>query len=89
MADKGGNKIYLFDEKGLTGEIDTVLPIQKIAVSDADTVAVLLKDGSVSRVNYYNKSGEVISEMKIGMDNMAIPWPWTCRRTARCSCCLF
>lgn len=89
VADKGGNKIYLFDEKGLTGEIDTVLPIQKIAVSDADTVAVLLKDGSVSRVNYYNKSGEVISEMKIGMDNMAIPWPWTCRRTARCSCCLF
>ena len=73
VADKGGNKIYLFDEKGLTGEIDTVLPIQKIAVSDADTVAVLLKDGSVSRVNYYNKSGEVISEMKIGMDNMGYP----------------
>ena len=52
------------DYIGKIVEFDTVLPIQKIAVSDADTVAVLLKDGSVSRVNYYNKSGEVICNVE-------------------------
>lgn len=73
IADKGGNKIYIFNEEGLLGEIETLLPIQKIAVSDVSTVAVLLKDSDVSRVHYYNISGELISEMKIGMDNMGYP----------------
>jgi len=73
IADKGGNRIYLLNKEGMLGQIETLLPIQKICVSDANTVAVLLKDGDVSRVYYYNASGELISEMKIGMDNMGYP----------------
>jgi len=74
IADKGGNKIYIFNEEGLLGEIETLLPIQKLAVSNVNTVAVLLKDSDVSRVHYYNvNNGELISEMKIGMDNMGYP----------------
>ena len=70
IADRNGNDIYIFGKDGLKGEIKTLLPIQKIAVSDAFTIAVLLKDGDVSRIHYYNSSGELISEMRIGMDNM-------------------
>ncbi len=73
IADKSGNKIYIFGKDGLKGEIETLLPIQKISVSNLYTVAVLLKDGDVSRVSYYDSSGSVISEMKIGMDNMGYP----------------
>lgn len=73
IADKSGNKIYIFGKEGLKGEIETLLPIQEISVSDTFTVAVLLKDGDISRVSYYDSSGSVISEMKIGMDNMGYP----------------
>ena len=73
IADWNGNDIYIFGKDGLKGEIKTLLPIQKIAVSDAFTIAVLLKDGDVSRIHYYNSSGELISEMRIGMDNMGYP----------------
>lgn len=73
IADRNGNDIYIFGKDGLKGEIKTLLPIQKIAVSDVFTIAVLLKDGDVSRIHYYNSSGELISEMRIGMDNMGYP----------------
>ena len=34
VADSGGNNILVFDREGLKGEIETTLPIEKIAISE-------------------------------------------------------
>ena len=34
VADNGGNNILVFSEEGLKGEIETALPVEKIAMSD-------------------------------------------------------
>lgn len=43
VADRGGNSIMVFTKEGLKGEIETTLPIEKIAISDQGIVSAILK----------------------------------------------
>ena len=44
VADRGGNSIMVFTKEGLKGEIETTLPIEKIAISDQGIVSAILKN---------------------------------------------
>ena len=44
VAERGGNDIYVMDEKGAKGEIHTNYPIEKIAVAENGIVSTILNN---------------------------------------------
>lgn len=73
IADKGGNDIFVFEKKGLKGEIHTNLPIEKVSVSGQGIVCAVLKDGSSPRVMCYDAAGNVIAEQKVSVAAVGYP----------------
>jgi hypothetical protein len=60
IAEQRGNHIYIFNEKGLIGSINTTRPILKVQVSNRGNVLVLLEDGEKTLINLYDIKGEEI-----------------------------
>ena len=57
IGDYNGHVVYIMDEKGKVGEIDTNLPIRDLCISKTGIVAVVLEDSKVTRLNLYNSKG--------------------------------
>ena len=66
-ADRGGNDIYVFDKKGLRGEIHTNYPIEQFAISENGIVSVLLKNESTPQVVCYDAAGNVLVEHRTSL----------------------
>ena len=64
VADNGGNNIFVFSKDGLKGEIETTLPIEKIAVSDQGVVSVLLRNETTPTIMVYDAAGNTLAEMQ-------------------------
>lgn len=73
VADKGGNDILIFQEQGLKGEVQTVLPIEKIAVSQQGIVCAILKNESSPQIICYDAAGNVLVEHKASLAGMGYP----------------
>lgn len=73
IGDRKGNKIYVFNTEGFQGEIDTLLPIQEIEVTNQGVVVVVLEEEEISRINLYDKSGGFIVGSKATMENSGYP----------------
>lgn len=73
IADKNGSKIFVMDTTGLVGEIETLLPIQKIQVAGQGVVAAVLEDGTSSKIHVYDKAGTQLVEMKASMQTSGFP----------------
>lgn len=73
VADNGGNNILVFTEKGLKGEIETTLPIEKVAVSDQGIVSAVLKDESSPKIMTYDATGNILVEQKATMGTTGYP----------------
>lgn len=73
VCDTEGTKFYVLNEEGRKGEVDTQLPIKRIAVANPGVVAVLLEDGDVSRINYYDYMGTLLAENKIPIEKNGYP----------------
>lgn len=73
IADVGGNAIQVFTEKGLKGEIETKLPIEKISVSGQGIVSVILKSEMSSVIMTYDSTGNVLAENQISATSMGYP----------------
>ena len=58
VADRGGNSIMVFTKDGLKGEIETTLPIEKIAISDQGIVSAILKNENSPQINIFPTSKE-------------------------------
>lgn len=54
VGDYNGHIIYVMNEKGKVGEIDTNLPIKDICVSKTGIVAAVLEDSKVTRLKLYD-----------------------------------
>ncbi len=73
VADKGGNYIAVFDEKGVLGEMQTSLPIEKAAVSKQGIVSVLLKNENAPKIVCYDMAGNLLVELKTAFSATGYP----------------
>ena len=73
VADKGGTSIFVFEEKGLKGEIQTTRPIEKVSVSGQGIVSTILKDDENPLVMCYDAKGKILVEHKISIGTMGYP----------------
>lgn len=73
VADRGGNDIYVLDEKGLKGEVHTNYPIEKIAVAENGIVSALLKNGTTPQVVCYDATGNVLAEHRASLTGTGYP----------------
>lgn len=73
VADQNGTNILIFNASGMQGEVQTLLPIRQISVSQQGVLAVLLEDGDASRVNLYAKDGSQIVESKFELSETGYP----------------
>lgn len=73
VCDTNGTKFYVLGEEGLKGEVETQLPIKRIEVADQGVVAVLMEDGDVNRINYYDRTGTLLAENKAPIEKSGFP----------------
>lgn len=73
VADSGGNNILVFSEQGLRGEIETTLPIEKIAIADQGIVSVLLRNETSPVIMTYDATGNILAEMQSSAGTTGYP----------------
>lgn len=73
IGDYDGHVIYIMNEKGKIGEIDTHLPIKDLSVSKTGIVAVVLEDNKVTKLNLYNAKGEQLVKSESRMNQNGYP----------------
>lgn len=73
IADKEGNKIFLFDKNGYQSEINVNLPIEKLQVASQGVVYTVLNDGSNSLIKVYDKEGNYLAGGKQPMATSGYP----------------
>lgn len=73
IGESGGNKVYIVNEEGKQGEIETLLPIRQVEVAAQGMVAVVLEDGTKNWINFYGKDGNLLAENKAPLENKGYP----------------
>lgn len=73
VGDEGGTSIFVFQKKGLKGEMQTTRPIEKLAVSSQGIVAAILKDEETPKVMCYDAKGNILIEHNISPRNIGYP----------------
>lgn len=64
VGDINGSKIYIFNQSGTVGTIDTSLAISQIEVSGQSMVAAVLEDNDANYINLYKTDGSKIYSVK-------------------------
>lgn len=72
VGDYGGHIIYVLNEKGKIGEIDTNLPIRDFCISETGIVATVLQDQKATKLNVYN-TRKILVESEIYMNQNGYP----------------
>lgn len=73
VAGFGDSLIYIMDETGQIGEINTKLPIRNLCVSEAGYVGAVLDDNDVYWVYIYDTDGQEISKARTTMEQSGYP----------------
>lgn len=73
IADKEGNKVYIFNTKGYLSEINVNLPIEKLQVASQGVVYVILNDGTGSKAKVFSKEGEELAKSDWAMVKSGYP----------------
>ena len=73
LADKGGNSIMIIQKDGVKGEIQTSMPIEKIAVSEQGIVGTILKSGLTMEIVCYDMAGNILVRHKTSPAGMGHP----------------
>lgn len=73
IGSMGGNDLYVFNEKGLLGEIHTALPIENVAVAENGIVSVLLKNGMSPQIICYDAAGNILVEHMASLTGVGYP----------------
>ena len=73
VGDYRGHIIYVMDEKGKVGEIDTNLPIRDLCVSKTGIVAAVLEDSDLTRLNLYDSKGKELVRSECRMSQNGYP----------------
>lgn len=73
VADYNGSMIYIMDENGAVGTINTGIPIHKIKISSSGYVMAVLDDSSTTPIYIYNTAGEKKVFFNTSMDDFGYP----------------
>ena len=73
VAGYGDHLIYMMDESGRIGEINTNLPIRNLCVAEAGYVGAVLDDNNVYWIYIYDVSGEEIIRARTSMEQSGYP----------------
>ena len=75
LADKNGTNIFVLDGNGLKAEVNTLLPIKKLAISASGITAATLEDSGTAWIKFYspNMPDKVFAETKILMEESGYP----------------
>ena len=73
VGDVGGNSIQVFHQNGLKGEIETTLPIERLAISEQGIVCAILKNETSPMIVAYDAAGNILVEMQIAMGTLGYP----------------
>ena len=73
IASKEGNDIFVFDKKGIRGEIRTGYPIEKMTISENGIVATLLRNESSPKIVCYDAKGNVLVEHQSTLNGTGYP----------------
>lgn len=73
VGDIGANTIYIFNEYGQLGWINTDVPIQEIRISAQGVIAAVLSDSATNYINLYDKQGNVLGSIKASLQNTGYP----------------
>ena len=73
IGNQGGNDLYVFNEKGLLGEIHTNYPIEDAVVAENGIVSVLLKNGMTPQIICYDAAGNILIEHMAALTGIGYP----------------
>lgn len=73
VADKGGNTIIVLDRKGLKGEMQTALPVEKVVVSAQGIVCAVLKNDASPKIMCYDAAGNILVELTTSLTGTGYP----------------
>lgn len=74
VAESEGRRIYIFDESGCQGKVETTLSITAVTIAETGMTAVLLEDGDVSYIDFFDKTGARLDiEKKMWMGGEGYP----------------
>lgn len=73
FADVDGQVVYILNEEGLQGTVNTTMSIKKIDVAEHGTIAVLMENQNTSYLALYNMEGDKLAEGAIHVENSGYP----------------
>ena len=73
IYDQGGTQIYIVSKEGLQKKIETTSSIQKVAIAQQGTIAVLMKEDDESRIKLFDKKGNELANGKFYDNKGSIP----------------
>ena len=72
-GDYGGHIIYVMNEEGKLGEIDTNLPIKDLCISSTGIVGAVLEDNKATKINIYDAKGKLLVTSETYMNQSGYP----------------
>ncbi len=73
IADSKGEKVYIMDTDGPSGEVRTTIPIQRVQVANQGEVAVLMEENGTGYIHVYNREGKFLAEGELHTENTGYP----------------
>jgi len=73
IGDKKGTLIYILDQSGCCGKIETTKAIVQVKIASQGTVAVLMEDDGVGYLKLFDKTGKELAEGEIHAENSGYP----------------
>lgn len=73
LYDRGGTKVYVMNDKGRKGVVNTSKPILRACVADNGSVAALMNQRDVSYLELRDIEGELIASGELHIENSGIP----------------
>lgn len=73
VAEKNGSQIYVFDQSMQRTQINTLLPIKHIAVSNQGVVAVLMEESDAAKLEVYSAEGQMLGDGIFSLEEAGYP----------------
>ena len=73
IFDQGGNRIQVFNTRGLIGEFETSFPIQRLTVSNQGVVSVILRNEESPLIMTFDAVGNLLVEKQVPFATQGYP----------------